>query len=1038
MLCIDLVSEMWHDSVTPMPAEFLRKALLVAVATHTTVAARADDAAAPIDFNRDIRPILSENCYHCHGPDGEAREGNLRLDIEADAATALAPGDLPASEVWHRVSTADLDDLMPPPKSKRRLTAAQKDLLKRWIEEGAGYADHWAYVPPQRPVVPEPVNGGRIGNAIDQFVAERLKKEGLTASPGADRVTLIRRLSFDLTGLPPAPDEVASFVADKSPDAYEKVVDRLLASPRFGERWARPWLDLARYADSNGFQADQLRDSWAFRDWVIDALNDNMPFDQFSIEQLAGDLLPDATLDQKIATGFHRTVTCNVEAGVHPEANRTDQVVDRVNTTGTVWLGTTMECSQCHDHKYDPFSMRDYYGLFAYFNNTPLEVEGKGGVSFDFYGPKMDLPLPPAEASARAALVSEKVELSKALASARTTALANRDEMIAGLREQIDAAAKGQSGWTVAEVTAHEGTGGEAFNVIKDGSVLVMGEVPDKTTYSLKLKSPGGKVGAIRVEALTNNQLPGKGPGRGDPVRSNFILSEIRAVIGGEKVGFAAARADFSQVRWDVKNAIDGDSKTGWAIAPEFGKAHWASFVLARPVETDAGDEIDVELEQLFGGGRTIGCVRISVAGQDVETMEVPDAVQKLLMKEGKRTAKDDQTIDDYLAGLDPDVKRLSTGVAAIKTQLKELEPPSTLVMVEMEKPRETFILNRGNYLSPGDRVQPATPAVLHPIDPGLPKNRLGMARWLMSTDNPLVARVTVNRWWAEIFGRGIVATVEDFGTQSEPPTHPEVLDWLAMEFMESGWDMKHVLRLIVTSATYRQESHMTPELLEKDPANHWLARAPRYRYDAETIRDNALAVSGMLSTKMGGEPVMPHQPTGIWRQIGRNEPKWTDATNEDRYRRGVYVVWRRAAPYPSFVNFDGGDRSACVVGRPRTNTPLQALTLLNDPVYVELALALASRVLEERPDADDEQRIEHAFKLVLSRAPNAAEVATLQTLLNAKQEKFLADPGAAKIVVAGENIVFKAPKSVSEEDLAAWFFVTNALLNLDETITRG
>ena len=1021
-----------------MAANFLRNVLLISVTTLTAASARADEAANAIDFNRDIRPILSENCYHCHGPDAEAREGDLRLDIGADAAAALAPGDLSASKVWHRVSTDDRDELMPPPKSKRRLTAAQKGLLKRWIEDGAKYADHWAYVAPQRPDVSKTATDEWGKNAIDHFVAGRLREHGLSASAEADRVTLIRRLSFDLTGLPPTPEEVAGFVADKSAGAYEKIVDRLLASPRFGERWARPWLDLARYADSNGFQADQLRDSWAFRDWVIDALNDNMPFDQFSIEQLAGDLLPNATLDQKIATGFHRTVTCNVEAGVHPEANRTDQVVDRVNTTGTVWLGTTMECSQCHDHKYDPFTMRDYYGLFAYFNNTPLEVEGKGGVSFDFYGPKMDLPLPPDEAEQRAALILEQTELKKALASARTTALADRDAMIAGLCEQIDEAANGEGAWSVAEVTAHEGTGGEAFNVIKDGSVLVMGEVPDKTTYSLKLKAPGGKIGAIRLEALTNNQLPGKGPGRGDPVRSNFILSEIRASIGGEKIDFAAARADFSQTRWDVGGAIDGNPKTGWAIAPEFGKAHWASFVLAKPVETRAGDVIEIDLEQFFGGGRTIGCFRISVAEHDIEAMEVPDAVQKLLTKQGERTAKENQTIDDYLAGLDPDVKRLSTEVAGMNTQIKELEPPSTLVMVEMEKPRETFVLNRGNYLSPGDKVQAATPAILHSIDPGLPKNRLGMAQWLMSTDNPLVARVTVNRWWAEIFGRGIVATVEDFGTQSEPPTHPEVLDWLAMEFMESGWDMKHVLRLMVTSATYRQESRITPELLEKDPANHWLARAPRYRYDAETIRDNALAVSGLLSTKMGGEPVMPHQPTGIWRQVGRNEPKWTDAKDEDRYRRGVYVVWRRAAPYPSFVNFDGGDRSACVVGRPRTNTPLQALTLLNDPVYVELALALASRVLVEQPEASDQQRIERAFELVLSRAPNAAEVATLKALLKAKQEKFEADPKAAKALVEGDSIVFKAPKMVREQDLAAWFFITNALLNLDETITRG
>ena len=427
----------------------LKPASLLALATLvTTTVARADDAAAPVDFNRDIRPILSENCYHCHGPDAEAREGDLRLDVEADAAAALSPGNLGGSEVWHRLSTTDRDELMPPPKSKRRLNAKQKDLLRRWIESGAKYADHWAYVAPRRPAVPEKVDGEDWSrNAIDLFVLARLKELGLAPSAEADRATLIRRLSLDLTGLPPTPEEVAAFASDKDPKAYEKLVDRLLASPRFGERWARPWLDLARYADSNGFQADQLRDSWAFRDWVIDALNDNMPFDQFTIEQLAGDLLPDATLDQKIATGFHRTVTCNVEAGVHPEANRTDQIFDRVNTTGTVWLGATMECAQCHDHKYDPFTMKDYYGLFAYFNNTPLEVENPSGagVSFNFYGPKMDLPLPADEAEQRANLTRQQAELKKALAAARKLALADRDEVLARLRQSVAGKGDGKS-----------------------------------------------------------------------------------------------------------------------------------------------------------------------------------------------------------------------------------------------------------------------------------------------------------------------------------------------------------------------------------------------------------------------------------------------------------------------------------------------------------------------------------------------------------------------------------------------------------------
>jgi hypothetical protein len=747
-------------------------------------------AAAPVDFNRDIRPILSENCFHCHGPDADAREADLRLDT-FEGATAdfggyrpVVPGDAAASEVYRRIVSDDEFERMPPPDSKRQLDKRQQELVRAWIASGAKYALHWAFIKPVRPDVPggagfqvavRPEAGSTPGlhirNPIDAFVLRRLRQEKLAFSRPAGPRTLIRRVSLDLIGLPPGPDEVTEFVRryDRDADAaYEALVDRLLASDRFGERWARPWLDLARYADSNGFQADQLRDSWAYRDWVIDALNANMPFDQFTIEQLAGDLLPNATADQKIATGFHRTVTCNVEAGVHPEENRTNQVVDRVNTTGTVWLGITMECVQCHNHKYDPFTMEDYYSLFAYFNNTPLEVElpsGKNDVSHDFVGPYMELPS---------------------------------------------------------------------------------------------------------------------------------------------------------------------------SVQPSDGR-----------------------------------------------------------------------------------------------------KPGKTLVMVEMDEPRKTRVLSRGNYLAPQQPVLPRTPTALHPLDPKLPANRLGLARWLVGKDNPLVARVTVNRWWAELFGRGIVATLEDFGTQCEPPTHPALLDWLAVEFMDTGWDMKRMLRLMVTSAAYRQDSRITAELLDKDPENKLYGRAPRFRMDAERIRDNALAVSGLLSTKMYGRPVMPYQPPGVWRQVGRNEPKWVEAKSEDRWRRGIYIVYRRAAPYPSMVNFDAPDRGACIVNRPRTNTPLQALTLLNDPAYVEMALALADRILTESPRADSHTRLGHAFQIVLARPPTDAESKFLAGLVQRRLAHYESDPASAKTLAAGASTVY-SPKHEDRTELAAWFFVANILLNLDETITKG
>jgi len=799
-----------------------------------------------VDFNRDVRPILAAHCYACHGPDAAAREAGLRLDLEADSRrdlggyAALVPHDPARSDLWTRVITEDMDEIMPPVKSKKPLTAAQKATLKRWIEQGAAYQTHWAYVRPIRPSVP--ASTGDIQNPIDAFIRQRLPQAGLEPSPEADASRLIRRVSLDLTGLPPSPEETAQFLAawESHPDAaYEALVDRLLKSSRFGERWARPWLDLARYADSNGFQADQLRDSWAYRDWVIRALNANMPYDQFTLEQLAGDLLPGATLDQKVATGFHRTVTCNVEAGVHPEENRVNQVVDRVNTTGTVWLGSTLECAQCHDHKYDPFTMRDYYSVFAYFNNTPLEVSNPSGkgVSFDFSGPFMELPLSEAQKRERASLEKE-------------------------------------------------------------------------------------------VSALEKD---------------------------------------------------------------------WAALIAPK---------------------------------------EFPANVQAALKKpEARRSLKDRQLLETHFA-TDPQLKEMNDCLKTARASLAKVSADSTLVMVEMDQPRVTQVMKRGNYLDPGESVQPRTPSFLHAAKETLPPNRLGLARWLMDPENPLVARVAVNRWWAEIFGHGIVATLEDFGTQSEPPTHPELLDWLAVEFAESGWDMQHILRLMVTSATYRQSSRVTPEHLRLDPENRLYARGPRFRMEAEMIRDNALTVSGLLSTRMTGDPIMPYQPPGLWRSVGRNEPKWVEAPDEDRYRRGIYVVYRRAAPYPSFVNFDAPDRASCVVQRSRTNTPLQALTLLNDPAYVEMALGLADRVLRETADAEFEPRLHHAFQLVLQREPASGEREMLRELYESQLSAMTAQRAAAVLRQPGKYL--PVPDGTDSTQRAVWLYLSNILLNLDETITKS
>ena len=653
-------------------------------------------------------------------------------------------------------------------------------------------SDHWAYqrtVRPALPRLPKPQQGA---NAIDHFIIDRLARRAMTMSTPAKPQQQARRVFLDLIGRPPQPGEIDGFLASPSERAYGQMVDRLLANPQYGEKWARRWLDLARYADSNGFQADQLRDSWAYRDWVIDAFNSGMPFDQFTIEQLAGDLLPNATSAQKVATGFHRAPTCNVEAGVHPESNRVNQVIDRVNTTGTVFLGTTLECAQCHDHKYEPFSMTDYYRMLAFFNNTPLEVKQQGdGVTWNFYGPTISLPLT-SEQQARRAELQREIDNSKA-----------------------------------------------------------------------------------------------------------------------EK--------------------------------------------------------------------------RIAKLGED----------------------------------------------------RKAIKPYTTLVMSEMSKPRQTKVMLRGNYLTPGDPVKAGTPGVLHDFDGSLPSNRLGLAKWLVDPANPLTSRVTVNRWWAAFMGRGIVSTQEDFGTQGEPPTHRGLLDWLGLELINSGWSMKHIHKLIVTSRTYRQSSRVTDEHLEKDPANRYFARAPRVRMSAEMIRDSALAASDLLVNRMHGPPIYPPQPGGIWRHVGRNAPKFVVATNENRFRRGVYIVWRRGAPYASFVNFDAPDRGTCVVDRPRTNTPLQALTLLNDEAFVEMALAFAGRILGEPGLVNDEQRIGFAFRVALSREARPVEVEFLKQILSKRQDELVAKPGAAgQLVSAADG--WRAPTGIDTGDLAKWFTVANVLLNLDEAITKG
>ena len=824
---------------------------------------------ARVDFRRDIVPILRRHCVACHGP--KVQEKGLRLDTRdgllrggADGAVVVA-GNPAASRLYRRVTAAD--SAMRMPRGRPPLEPREIALLRRWIAQGAPWpkgvtitlpapSEHWAYRKPRRVPTPPFPSDQFAFTPVDAFILARLDAERLRPSPMASDATLLRRVYLDLIGIPPDPAFAQQYLDDGRPDKYERLVDRLLASPGFGEKWARAWLDAARYADSNGYQADQYRSVWPYRDWVIRALNADMPFDQFTIEQLAGDLLPSPTIEQRVATGFARLTTCNVEAGVDPEKNRVDQVVDRVNTLAVVWLGTTLECAQCHDHKYDPFTMRDYYQLFAFFNNTPIEVKGDG-VTYNFYGPKMELPLPAEKSKRRKELTERLARLKQSLSEAVERVLARLEQ---------------------------------------------------------EAEQPGASLPAA--------------------------------------VAAVARKAPAS------------------------------------------------------------------------------------------RSKQEQQKLVAYAKQHDPEVRRLAEEVAALQRELQQLRPPTTLVMVELLEPRRTHILQRGDYQSPGEPVEPDVPAVLPPMQDGWSRNRLGLARWLVDPENPLVARVTVNRWWAELFGRGIVPTVGDFGTQGEPPSHPKLLDWLATELIRHGWSRKRVVRLIVTSAVYRRDSRATSEQKQADPENRLLARAPRLRLAAETIRDQALAASGLLSYVIGGPPVYPPQPPGIWRHVGRNAPKYRTSSGADRFRRGVYVIWRRSAPYPSFVNFDAPDRTSCVVQRPVSNTPLQALTLMNDRAYAELALGLAARTLRAVPAPDDARRVSYAFRCCLVRQPDAEELAVLRELVEQERAELRRHPDRARARVAplaASVFGFGVNRLNSEQiiELATYWMVANVLLNLDETIVR-
>ncbi|HEX6962200.1 MAG TPA: DUF1553 domain-containing protein [Lacipirellula sp.] len=1002
----------------------------------------AAKGAAP-DFGRDVFPILRRNCFECHGP--ALQEADLRLDDRRstfDHYSAIVPGDAENSQLYARtILPAGHEEIMP--AVGKPLTKAETETLRRWIDAGAVWpedfepAKHWAYVPPTRPTPPTHLSDPQwIRNPVDAFILERLDREGLAPSPETDRATLIRRVYLDVIGLPPTPAEVDAFLADSREGAYERMVDDLLSSPQFGERWARPWLDLARYADSHGFQKDDLRQLWAYRDWVIKALNADMPFDEFTIEQLAGDLLPKATEAQRIATGFHRCTMTNIEAGAEPEETRTNQVIDRVNTTATVWLGSTIECAQCHDHKYDPFSQEDYYRLFAFFNNTVIEADRanpKAPASIKFLGPRMKLA--DADVARRAPLERQLEELDRQIAE--RSAVLRKD--MAAWEAECRASLADAPRTHVLTLENFKSAGGAGHRELEDHSVLLLDDPPDTDVYTFTANIDLTGVTAIKLEALTDDALPGGGPGRGDARRPNFVLNtfSVEATPHGEKsfapVLLTRAVADFSQRGFNVAGAIDDDPETAWAVFPKFFVPHWAQFQTAEPLGYAAGTTVRFRMVQNYGGGRTIGRLRVSVITGDPTADAVPAEIARIVkLPVGDRTKAQRRKLRRYRIDQDEKIVALRKEQADVQAKLKGIDEPTTLVMQELAEPRTTMMFARGDYRQPTEAVEPGVPAVLHPFR-SAERDRLALADWLVDRQNPLVARVTVNRWWAEVFGHGIVETVEDFGVKGTPPTHPELLDWLAVEFMDGGWSMKHVLRTIVTSATYRQSSRMTPELLARDDQNKLYARGPRVRMDAEMIRDNALAVSGLLSKKQFGPPIRPYQPDGLWVKVGGVKVDYVVSPGAERHRRGIYVVLKRSAPYPSFVNFDASARLACTAKRSRSNTPLQALTLLNDPVYVEAAGALATRTLIEQPDGDVGQRINHVVRRCLCREATPLEQSTLRRLYEEQLEDARREPKATRELVGALEL----PAGVTRPELAAWYAVATAVMNLDEAITK-
>jgi len=1031
----------------------------------------------PLLFDRDIRPLLSDNCFACHGPDVKQRKAKLYLDSEEDVFrvrgdySAVVPGDVAKSELFRRLTTKDLDERMPPPESDRQLTKEQIDRIRRWIEQGAKWRGHWSFQRPERPPLPPVTDEFWTRNAIDTFILARLGKEGLQPARRAEKHALIRRVTLDVTGLPTTPAEIDAFFSDSSPDAYERVVDRLLRSPRYGEHAAKDWLDAARYADTNGYQIDNERFMWSWRDWVIDAFNSGMPFDQFTIEQLAGDLLPGATTSQKVATGFHRNHRINWEGGIIPEEFRVEYVADRVETTSTVWLGLTLRCARCHNHKYDPISQREFYGLFAFFNNiTEKGSDGQEGNSVPFL-----------KAPSRSAQ-EELDDIGRKLAAAE-----KKQQEI----ERSSGFAEAQALW---EKQIAASLRSPSSVVLLTHGLVALYKLDENTRdssakgYHTQFK--GGDPAYARGISGKAAEFDGKRfieaedtPDfeRLDPFSFGAWVYSLPETEGPVIAKLDDSKALHGYDMFDTNGRIDvhlshhiGRSAIRVSTEKRFQPNEW-HHVFATYDGTSAAkglniyvdgevQEVNVECDNLSDSIRTKEPLRVgsrqpssqyrytgridevrlydrTLSAEEVKLLSSTSIAEVLVISPGKRTPQQAQTVRTAFWTTAPpeDYRVAHQRVVVLRRQKKEIENalPTTMVMQEGEK-RDTFLLVRGDYDRRGEKVGPGVPACLPPLPAGALRNRLGLAHWLVSPANPLTPRVIMNRLWRKYFGMGIVETVEDFGAQGERPSHPALLDWLASEFVRSGWNLKAMERRIVTSAAYRQSSKISPVLLERDPENRLFARGPRLRLSAEVIRDQALAIGGLLVEKLGGPSVKPYQPAGLWKELtqgmGYSAQEYEEDRGENLYRRSLYTFWKRTVPPSTMATFDAPSRETCVVRRSPTNTPLQALALMNDVTYVEASRAVAERLMLEVEQP--EERLRAAFRLCTARWPTPEELKILVEGFRYHLDHFseLSEDAASKLVAVGDST---PDDSLDARELAATMVLASYILNLDETITK-